>query len=204
MFCSVLALSYIDVSLSIMVYTTAHIPAVMLLLMIRGERPNRLDFFRFLMALLGMYLFMALLGQVNVTGIGLAMATALFFGIHISLIQLRLGGYEPLTVTLYIITSMAIILSTIYLAYGYRWPRFDTTTWGAMLWTAVVSTAMARLLLFAGIKIAGSRQAALVSPLETLLAVLLAVGLLGEWLTLPQWVGSVLVMASVALGAKAR
>ncbi len=49
---------------------------------------------------------------------------------------------------------------------------------------------------------AGSRQAALLSPLETLLAVLWAV-LLGESLTLVQWMGTLFVIASAALGARA-
>ena len=65
--------------------------------------------------------------------------------------------------------------AAIYLASGHGWPRFDSATWGTMLWIAVVSTAIARLLLFAGINKSGSRQAALISPLETLLGVLFAV-----------------------------
>ncbi|WP_089721630.1 DMT family transporter [Candidatus Entotheonella palauensis] len=204
MFCYVLALSYIDVSLSIMVYTTAYIPAVMLILMIRGEHPSWLDGFRFLLALLGIYLFIALQGQVSLTGIALILVTALFFGLHVSLIQLRLGAYNPLTVTLYIITSMTVISSAMYLAAGYRWPHFNTETWVTMFWFAIVGTAISRLLLFAGINQAGSRQAALISPLENVLALLLAVLLLGEWLTWPQWIGASMVVVSVALGAKAK
>lgn len=134
----------------------------------------------------------------------LAMATAFFFGVHVILIQFRLDGYAPLTVTLYVITCMAIILGAIYLAYGYRWPLFDAATWGIILWIAVIATAIARLLLFAGIQEAGSRQAALVSPLDTLLSVLFAVWLLGERLMLQQWLGTLLVVVSVALGAKAK
>ena len=91
----------------------------MLLLMIRGERPSQLDLARFLVALLGIYLFIGVLGQVNLTGIGLVIAVAVFFGIHITLIQLHLGNYDSLTVTLYVLTWMAVILSTIYLGCGH-------------------------------------------------------------------------------------
>ncbi len=204
MFCYFLALSYIDASLTIVVYATAHIPAVILLLMVQGEFPTRLDLFRFLTALLGIYLFIGFLGNVNLTGVLLATATAFFFGIHVILIQFRLSGYASRTVTLYVTTCMAALLSAIYLAYGYRWPSFDAATWGIILWIAVIATAIARLLLFAGIKRAGSRQAALVSPLDTLLSVLFAVWLLGERLILQQWLGTSLVVVSVALGAKAK
>ena len=40
-YCYFLALSYIDASLALIVYTAAYIPAVILLLMSRGEFPNR-------------------------------------------------------------------------------------------------------------------------------------------------------------------
>lgn len=198
------ALYYIDASLATLVYASAHVPIVILLSMIQGEHPSRLDLFRFLLALLGLYLFIGPLGNLNWMGIGLSVATAFCFGVHITLIQWRLGAYSPLTVGLYVITFMAILLGILYLAYGYRLPRFDTVTWGALLWIAIVATAIARLLLFTGIQKAGSRQAALLSPLETLLAVLFAVWWLGEWLTPQQWLGTLCVVISVGLGAKAK
>ncbi len=99
-------------------------------------------------------------------------------------------------------TFMGIFCGLIYLAVGYRLPHYDGTTWAALLWLAIFTSAIARLFLFAGIHLAGSRQAALLSPLETLLSVLWAVLLLGELLTLPQWVGTFFVIASAALGAR--
>ena len=68
----------------------------------------------------------------------------------------------------------------------------------------IVVTIIARLLFFAGVKIAGSRQAALLTPLELLLTVFWAVLLLGESLTPQQWVGTFFVIASVALGARTK
>ena len=197
-------LSYIDASLAIVVFMTAFIPAVMLLLMIRGEFPSRLDLVRLVIALIGIYLFVGLTGNVSWTGLLFMIATAFFFALYMTIIQVRLGGYDSQTVTLYTMTFMGILLSIAYLAAGYRAPQFDTPTWGTVLWLAIVATALARLFLFAGIKVAGSRQAALLSPLETLLSVLFAVLLLGESLTLPQWLGTFFVITSVALGARAK
>ncbi|MGB0384870.1 MAG: DMT family transporter [Ardenticatenaceae bacterium] len=199
------SLSYLDASLLTVIYVTAFIPAVMLLLMIRGEYPSRLDLFRFVVALIGIYLFVnVVVGELSWIGLVLAIITPFLTALYITIIQLRLGDYDPQTVTLYTLTFMSILFSLVYLALGYRVPQFDATTWGAVLWLAVFSSAVARLFLFAGIKIAGSRQAALLSPFETLLTILLAVWLLGESLTLPQWVGTLLVVASAALGAKAK
>lgn len=196
-------LLYLDASLSIVIYMTGFIPAVMLLLMIRGEYPIRLELFRFVMALIGIYLFVNfVVGELNWIGLLLAAITPFFSALYITIIQLRLSGYDSQTVTLYTMTFMGILCSLVYLAVGYRFPYFDATTWAALLWLAIIASATARLFLFAGINLAGSRQAALLAPLETLLAVLWAVWLLGELLTLLQWVGTFFVIASAALGAK--
>ena len=198
------ALLYLDASLSIVIYMTGFIPAVMLLLMIRGEYSSRLELFRFAVALIGIYLFVNFaVGELNWIGLMLATITPFFSALYITMIQLRLRDYDSQTVTLYTMTFMGILCSVVYLAAGYRLPHFDTTTWAALLWLAIFASATARLFLFAGINLAGSRQAALLSPLETLLAVLWAVLLLGESLTLPQWVGTFFVIASAALGARA-
>ncbi len=197
-------LAYIDASLAIIVFVTAFIPAVMLLLMIRGEFPSRLDLLRFAIALMGIYLFVGLTGNISWIGVMFMISTAFFYALYVTIIQLRLREYDSQTVTLYTMTFMALLLSMAYLAAGYRSPQFNASTWWAVLWLAIVATAMARLFLFAGIKIAGSRQAALFSPLETLLSVLFAVWLLGESLALPQWLGALLVVASTALAARTK
>lgn len=197
-------LSYLEASLTLIVYVTTLIPAVMLLLMIRGEFPSRIDLFRFVMALIGIYLFIELIGQVSWTGLALAVVAPFFYAIYMTIIQVRLADYDSQTVTLYTITFMAILLGTVYLALGYRVPQFDAAAWGTVIWIALVATAMARLFFFAGVKLAGSRQAALVIPLNTLLGVFWAVLLLDESLTLQQWLGTLLVVASVALGANTK
>ena len=179
-----LALSYLDASLMLVVHTTALIPAVMLLLMIRGEFPSRLDLFRLVMALIGIYLFVNLVGELNGIGVVVAILSAFLFALYMTIIQLRLAEYNTLTITLYITTFMSILFTIAYLMNGYRWPQFDAVTWGTVLWLGIVITALGRFFLFGGIQLAGSRQAALLSPLRILLAVFWAVLLLGESLTL--------------------
>ncbi|MEM7537158.1 MAG: DMT family transporter [Chloroflexota bacterium] len=204
MFCNFMAISYIDASLMVIVNTTTFIAVVILLLMMQGEQPSRLDLIRFLIGSVGVYLFVGVLGELHWLGILLAMATAFFYGIHVTIIQVRLSAYDSQGVTLYVITFMTLILGSIYLALGSRWPTFGPVTWGALLWLALVATGMARIFLFIGIKRAGSRQAALLMPFGTLLTVGLATWLLNESVTLQQWLGTVLVVVSVALGARAK
>ncbi|MGB0384869.1 MAG: DMT family transporter [Ardenticatenaceae bacterium] len=199
-----LALSYLDASLVLVVHTTALIPAVMLLLMIRGQFPSRLNLIRFVIALIGIYLFVELVGELKWVGVVLAILAAFFFAVYMMIIQLRLADYNSLTITLYVNTFMMILFTIAYFANGYHWPQFDAVTWGVVLWLGIVATALGRIFFFAGIQLAGSQQAALLSPLDILLTVFWAVLLLGESLTLQQWVGTFFVMASVALAAKAK
>ncbi len=144
-----------------------------------------------------------MVGELNWIGLLLAVTTPFITALYITLIQLRLSDYDSQTVTLYTMTFMGILCSLAYLAAGYRLPSYDAPTWATLLWLAIFTSAIARLFLFAGIHLAGSRQAALLAPFETLMAVLWAVWLLGESLTLPQWVGTFFVIASSALGARA-
>ena len=199
-----LALSYLDASLMLVVHTTALIPAVMLLLISRGEYPSRLDLFRFVIALIGIYLFINLVGELNWVGVVVAILSAFLFALYMTIIQLRLSNYNTLTITLYITTFMGILFTITYLASGYRWPQFDAVTWAVVLWLGLVITTLARFFFFGGVQLAGSRQAALLSPLRILLAMFWAVLLLGESLTVQQWVGTFFVIASVALGAKGK
>lgn len=199
-----LALSYLDASLVLVVHTTALIPAVMLLLMIQGQYPSRLNLIRFVIALIGIYLFVNLVGELNGVGLVVTIVSAFLFAVYMTAIQLRLAEYNSLTITLHVTTLMTILLTIAYLANGYRLPHFDAVAWGTVLWLAIVATALVRFFLFTGIQLAGSRQAALLSPLKILLTVFWAVLLLGESLTLQQWVGTFFVMASVALGAKTK
>ncbi len=197
-------LSYLDASLTLIVYVTTVIPATMLLLILRGDYPSRLDLFRLVIALIGIYLFIELVGSVSWTGLLLAVVAPFFYAVYITIIQVKLGNYDSQTVTLYVISCMTIIFTIAYFAAGYRWPQFDTVAWATVLWLGIVATAVARMLFFAGVKLAGSRQAALIMPLNTLLGVLWAVLLLNELLTLQQWVGTIFVIISAALGAKAK
>ena len=81
------------------------------------------------------------------------------------------------------------------------WAGLTSVAWGVVTITALVSTVMARLILFAGIRRIGSGQAAHLAPVETLLTVNRAGLLLGEHLSTPQWLGGILVVASVLLAA---
>ena len=115
------------------------------------------------------------------------------------IIQWYLRGYDARTVTLYMIASMAVVLSVFWLLEGRPWRPPTPAEWAAILALAVVSTYLARLAFFAGVARIGGGQAALLTPLEIFLTVLWSIFFLGERLTLMQWLGGLLILASAAL-----
>jgi drug/metabolite transporter (DMT)-like permease len=78
------------------------------------------------------------------------------------------------------------------------------TAVGAMAYYAVIPTVLGFLLWFAGSARTSGTEAALFTAFAPASAVLFAVALLGEDLTLPRLVGLVLVLTGVLLGATAR
>ena len=69
----------------------------------------------------------------------------------------------------------------------------------AILLVAIFPTALARLLVFAGLRRLGGVQTALLGIAEPLVAVALALILLGESFTLMQWIGAGVFAISVLL-----
>jgi len=104
------------------------------------------------------------------------------------------------TVTLYVLTTMAVIVTMARLAYG-----FYNTTWampaGALEAIALLglTTALGRLTMFRGVKTLGGLQTAMLAITEIGVALLLAFIFLGERLTAMQWIGVLFLAASMLL-----
>jgi drug/metabolite transporter (DMT)-like permease len=139
-------------------------------------------------------------GQTTFNWVGAAMmlgssalyALSLFINDHV------LYEMPSPTVTVYTLMAMSITVSLAYVFRGL--PALPATYPG---WQAVIlltgATMASRLLLFLGVKHLGSLQAALLSLGESLVAVLAALLLLGEKLTLIQWLGAALLALSIML-----
>jgi drug/metabolite transporter (DMT)-like permease len=69
----------------------------------------------------------------------------------------------------------------------------------AILLVSIFPTALARLLVFAGLRRIGGMQTALLALAEPLVAVVLAFALLGESFTAQQWIGVCLFLVSILL-----
>ena len=134
-------------------------------------------------------------------GVGLMVGNAIMFAGTVILSQRVLYEMPAPTVTLYTVTTMAIVVVMARAVYRMSWlPQSND----ALLAIAAlgVTTALSRLTLFAGVKRLGGLQTALVVALETGVTLLLSLILLpNETLTLAQWVG-IAIMAATLLFAR--
>jgi drug/metabolite transporter (DMT)-like permease len=201
--CYYLALTHIDVSVAHMIFSLYPV-AALLFLALRGEHITRLSLARLGLAILGVYLLIGPGGEVNMAGVLLVLATATSYALHLTLSQWYLSEVPSQTVALYIVSIMAIILAVVRLLQFEPWQPLPPAGWGIVLVTGLVSTVLARLAMFAGIKNVGSGQTALLGPMETFLAILWAIFFLGERLSPVQWLGGLFILSGAALAVHRR
>lgn len=138
-------------------------------------------------------------GLADPLGVTLMIGAGALYGFHLVLGQWTLVDVDPRTATLYGLTTMAIVVGIPYLTRGGAVEPISATGWTLILLVAIFPTALARLLVFAGLRRIGGAQTALLGIAEPLVAVVLAFALLGEHFAPQQWIGAGLFVASVLL-----
>ncbi|RLT34051.1 MAG: DMT family transporter [Chloroflexi bacterium] len=199
--CFFLSLAWIDSSMSAMLKSVQPL-AVLLLLAFGGERLTHRHLLRLLFAFAGIYLLVGPSGQHSTVGLILTGLSILLYAIQLVLLQWRLLGYDPRTVTFYLLLMMTLVVALFWAAQGGRWSDPGVAGWSAILVMAVVSTYFARIAQFVAMRHIGGGQIALLWPVQTLLIILLSVFFLHERLTLIQWAGGLLVLVSAGLAVQ--
>ena len=176
--------------------------ATLLLLALRGERFTYRIFVRLGLGLIGCYLLVGFEGSADLLGVLMVLGVVLLSSFHTASLQWFLGEHDGRTVTAYIVLCMALTISAYWLI---QRPVYTPVPWTAWVWVAamaLISTYVARLTLFAGVKRLGGGQVALLAPVETLFTVILSVIFLGDRLSLPQLVGGLFILASAILAVQ--
>ena len=164
-----------------------------------GHAISRLAVARLALALVGLYVVTSAgPRQPNSLGVMLMLASAAAYGWHLVLGQWVLADVHSRTVTLYVLTTMAVVVGGVRLASGPALEPISGPGWEAILGLAIV-TALSRLMMFAGLQRLGGAQTALLGITELITTLLVAFVMLGERLSLAQWVGAAIITASVLL-----
>jgi len=174
-----------------------------LILFFFGESLTPLKIVRLALALLGLYfLTQSSSGKpVELVSVLLIVGCAIPYAIHLVLYQKLLAGTHSRTNTLYIISIMTGIYLTIEMVLHGPGATMAVSglAWLYIMIMALVSTAFARLLMFAGVGLIGGTQVSLIGIAEPVLVLFSSIVWLGERLSPGQWLGAGLVMVSLAL-----
>lgn len=173
---------------------------VVLLTHMGGERLDRRTILRVVLALIALTIITGF-GSVpsNWLGVGLMLANALMFAGTVILSQYVLFEMPAPTATLYILTTMAVLVAMVWMAVGQ--PMTTEVFQNALppIFALAISTALSRLALFVGVKFLGSLQTAVLALAEIGVALALAYLVLGERLTPTQVIGVGFLTVSIML-----
>ncbi|OGQ93458.1 MAG: hypothetical protein A2284_17860 [Deltaproteobacteria bacterium RIFOXYA12_FULL_61_11] len=197
------SLVYLDVSIATIIYALYPMVALLLLTLFH-ERLRWTDLLRFTLSLAGVWLLVDPGGTRSILGLMLCGTSCLVFAVHVVYVQWKLADLPATTTSFYVISCMTVLLGGASLCIDGWDPPWHRAVILAIVWSAVVSTAAARILLFTAIARIGSAQTALLAPLESLLTLILAMLLLGERMVPVQYLGATLVLFSAVLGGRRR
>jgi uncharacterized membrane protein len=127
------------------------------------------------------------------------LANALMFAGTVILSQYVLYEMPAPTAALYILTTMGVVVTMVWLAVA---PTLSIGMLQQSGWAIValgLTTAISRLAMFASVKFLGGMQTAIMAAAEISIALLFAFTLLGDSLAGGQWVGVGLLLASILL-----
>jgi drug/metabolite transporter (DMT)-like permease len=135
-------------------------------------------------------------GTIDLTGAALMLGAGMMYAAHLAVSQRVLYEMPAPTVTLYVLTSMTAVVCAAYVLHG---PTPIPAT--GLLPTTLLAgiTVASRLLMFLGVKKLGSIQTALLGVTEILVTLVLSIFILNEQLAARQWIGAIILIASLLL-----
>ncbi len=147
-------------------------------------------------ALGGTVLTIGSIGETKPIGIILGLASALVYAIYVLLGDRVMREESPIVACTVMFSSAAVVFGGIVTLRGISLPT-TAAGWAAIGALALISTVVAIGSLFAGIKLLGASTAAILSTLEPVVTILLALAILHQPITVPQLAGGALIMTSV-------
>jgi drug/metabolite transporter (DMT)-like permease len=192
-------LQRLDASL-VQLINGSYLVFALLISRIGGQRADARTMLRVLIAMSALILIAGFgSGAINWVGVGLMLGSALMFAGTVILSQYVLFEMPAPTAALYILTTMGVVVTMVWLAVT---PPLETPIIEAASLPIIllgISTALSRIVMFASVKFLGGMQTAIIAALEIATGLILAVLLLGDTLTTMQWLGVFLLLLTILL-----
>ncbi|TSC24069.1 DMT family transporter [Corallococcus sp. Z5C101001] len=134
-------------------------------------------------------------------GIALGVLSAVIYALYVLSSARVVGPAGPLAASTVVPLSAGLAFGLLMLVKGPSFPR-TPGGWGAVMGLSLLSTVVAMLTFFAGLKRIGPVNTSLLSTLEPVMAVVLGALFLGERLSLRQGLGGLLILVAVAVLAR--
>lgn len=189
---------------SILLYTYPVIVTVLSALIYK-EAITRYKVISLLISSIGLVMVVGIAFEgLNVFGVLCGFMAAVVYSLYIVISNRFIGRIDPVIVTTYISTSAAIVFNIVGWSSGSVDLSIGTAGWLSILGISIVSSVIAILTFFQGLKLVGPSKASIISTLEPVLTIVVAFMLFGEKMSLWQVVGAGLVIGAVVLVQKDR
>lgn len=195
---------YIPASLAALLLYAYPIIVTILAVLTHQEKFSGLKLVGLLLSTLGLLLVLGLaIKGINPLGILLALGSAFVYAIYILFGNHVLQTTTPLVSTSMISTSAAVTYGIVGLTFGGTTWTLSWGTWLGIGGIALFSTIIAMLTFFQGMKLIGATSSSIISTLEPVMTVSLAVVLFGEHLSGLQIMGGLFVVLGGVLAVLA-
>lgn len=136
---------------------------------------------------------------INTRGVFYGIMAAVIYSFYIIISNKLVRKLDPVIAAAYVITSAAVAFNIIGWAMGTVNIAINLQGWLTIIGIAVVSTVIAILTFFQGLKLVGPSKASIISSMEPVVTAIVACLLFSEMLTLVQIIGGGLVIGAVIL-----
>ncbi len=192
-----MALQRLDASVGQLLYSLYPF-FVALWLILDHQSPSRLTLLRIALATAAVLLLTNVPNRpMDPVGVAMMIGAAVLYAMHLPINQRVLYEVPAQTVALYTLLAMSAVVIPAYFLFDRSWPT------GEVPWLPVTGltfvTVFSRIALFLGVKKIGGMQTALLGLAELLIAILFSSLLLGESLTISQWIGALTLGLSLIL-----
>ncbi len=195
------ALGRINASLGQLLYSLYPL-FLLFFLYLDGQSPSRLTLIRLSLVLPALFLLTQGGSQsVDIWGMVMMLLASILYALHLPINQRVLYDMPAPTVTLYTLLSMNAVVVPVFLLSGKTFYPSIQFAWAPVMGLTAV-TFLSRLTLFLGVKQIGGLQTALLGLSELLVTVISSHWMLGDHLSIAQWLGACLLIISLLLVAK--
>lgn len=195
------ALERSDVSLVMLVLYTFPTMVTVAAVLLGRDRFTPARVIALVTASIGVALVLAGAGRVGFDALGvlLAFSAALTYTVYILVADTVLERLPPVVLTTLVMTGAAVALGVRSLVTGGVTLSFGAAGWFWIGCIVVVSTVLAVLAFFAGLKRTGASTTSILSTFEPVVSTVLAAVVLGEILTPLQLLGALLVLSAAVI-----